>query len=644
MFSLFTLLFSQVEFKHECSHQGSVNRWLDTQSSLTENQEKIDISYYNIELDIDFISEIIYGSVIINGVVGINQPDSLEFDLLNNLVVDTVKYNGQSVAFTHHNDLVKIPAPLVIVPEEYNFSVNIIYHGTPQHCGAGGFKFDEHLGIDHVWTLSEAYCARSWWPCKDDPSDKADSVDIVITVPRDPDFIVASNGILQSMEQTINKKTYHWKETYPITTYLVSLAIYPYTVWYDQYISPLSNDTMVIEHYVFPDRYNSSYSNYLLTKDMLVLFTNLFGEYPFINEKYGHADFGWGGGMEHQTLTSMGGYSQNLIAHEVGHQWWGNLITCKTFHDIWLNEGFARYCQALWAEHQYGEEAYFSFMNDHAYYGGGTIYVENPLNNSAIFNASLSYNKSSWVLHMLRNIVGENTFFQILKAYGSNDSLAYNAAATSDFKNVCEDISGLELDEFFEQWIFEDYYPHYQLSWWSEPGDIYKIKIDQIQTTGYFTMPIDIKLTGSHGSISTDTTIVVNNSGSSQIYEFSDLDFLVESVMLDPNGWILKEVSYSTAGLNNIIANTISVSQAYPNPFNSRIRMDYYIGHEFGDMDIRIDILDINGRRIENLIKNRISVGSHSVFWNSQNNATGIYFIQLSAGDFINTQKIVFIK
>ena len=240
--------------------------------------------------------------------------------------------------------------------------------------------------------------------------------------------------------------------------------------------------------------------------------------------------------------------------------------------------------------------------------------------------------------------MGENTFFQILKAYGSNDSLAYNAAETSDFKNVCEDISGLELDEFFEQWIFEDYYPHYQLSWWSEPGDIYKIKIDQIQTTGYFTMPIDIKLTGSHGSISTDTTIVVNNSGSSQIYEFSDLDFLVESVMLDPNGWILKEVSYSTAGLNNIIANNISVGQAYPNPFNSRIRMDYYIGHEFGDMDISIDILDINGRRIENLIKNRISVGSHSVFWNSQNNATGIYFIQLSAGDFIATQKIVFIK
>ena len=641
---IFSLSIAQVEFKHECSLDRSINRWLNDMSSLTENQEKLDISYYRIELDIDFDSESISGSVMIQGSVGLNNPDSLEFDLLNNMVVDTVKYNGQATTYTHQDDLIKIPAQSVAIPEGYNFLVNIIYHGTPEHCGAGGFKFDEHLGIDHIWTLSEAYCARSWWPSKDDPSDKADSVDIIITVPNEPDFIVASNGILVNMTETVNKKVYHWKENYPITTYLISLAIYPYTVWYDQYISQLSNDTMAIEHYVFPDRYEDSYSNYLLTKDMLVLFSDLFGEYPFINEKYGHADFGWGGGMEHQTLTSMGGYSQNLIAHEIGHQWWGNLITCKTFHDIWLNEGFARYCQALWWENQNGKEAYFNFMNDHAYYGGGTIYVEYPLNNSAIFNSSLSYNKASWVLHMLRNIVGYNTFFQILKEYGSNDSLAYNAAATSDFKNVCENVSGIELDDFFEQWIYGDYYPHYQLSWWSELEGVYKIKIEQTQSTGYFTMPIDIALSGSHGSVVIDTTIVVNNSGASQVYELSDLEFLLENVVLDPDGWILKEVSYTTAGLKNIIAKNISVSNAYPNPFNSSVKLDYYIDHELGDMDIIINILDISGRKIETLINKRMSAGFHSIFWNSNNSATGIYFIQLSTDSYINTQKIVLLK
>ena len=639
-----SILIAQVEYKHECSQARSTIRWLNAESTLTENQDKMDISYYGIELDIDFNAEMIYGSVKIEGQVGMNQPDSFEFDLLSNMIVDSVKYLGQISIFTYQDDRIKIPAPDVTNPEGYSFSVSVFYHGTPAYCGASGFKFDEHQGIDHVWTLSEAYCARSWWPCKDDPSDKADSVDIIVSVPSDPDFIVASNGNLQSLIQVENKKKYHWKEVYPITTYLVSLAIYPYTVWYDEYVSLVSNDTMPIEHYVFPDRYEDSYANYLITKDMMTLFADKFGEYPFINEKYGHADFKWGGGMEHQTLTSMGGHSQSLIAHELGHSWWGNLITCKTFHDIWLNEGFARYSQALWFEHQSGEEAYSSFMNDHIYYGAGTIYVESPSSNSVIFTSGLTYNKSSWVLHMLRHMVGDDTFFDILRSYASNDSLKYNVASTSDFKDVCENVSGFELDDFFDQWIYGEKYPKYQLSWWREGQGIYKVKIEQLQSTGYFSMPIDVSFVGSEGPLSRDTIFAINNSGLSQIYEFTDLDFLVENVILDPGGWILKEVSYTTAGIDNILAEKISVSQAYPNPFNSGTRLDYFIDPKHGNMNIVIDILDINGRQVQTLIDKRVSSGFHSVFWDSNNKATGIYFIQLSSDDFIDTQKLVLLK
>jgi len=640
---LFSLLPGQVEFKHECGHAQSAYRWLDVTSTMTEDQGKLDISYYGINLEIDFSLEMIYGSVVINGSVGIIQPDSFEFDFLSNMIVDSIKYFGQETTFLHQEDKIKIPTPEMAIPEGYSFSITIFYHGSPEQCGAAGFKFDEHMGIDHAWTLSEAYCARSWWPCKDDPSDKADSVDIIITVPSDPDFIVASNGILQSTVIENGKKTFHWKETYPITTYLVSLAIYPYTVWSDQYISPLSGEVMPIDHYVFPDRYENSYSNYLLTSDMMVLFSELFGEYPFIDEKYGHADFRWGGGMEHQTMTSMGGYSQNLIAHELGHSWWGNLITCKTFHDIWLNEGFARYCQALWAEHLGGQESYINFMNNHAYYGGGTIYVENPISNAVIFSSSLSYNKASWVLHMLRNIVGDNMFFDILRSYGANDSLAYNAASTSDFQNICESISGLDFYDFFNQWIYGQWYPKYQLSWWSEGGGNYKIRVDQLQSTGYFSMPIDIKLMGRAGPIEADTTIIVNNSGGSQEYEISSLDFLVENVVLDPDGWILKEVSYSTAGISNVIADKISIGRAYPNPFNAGVTMDYFIDHNIGDINVKIDILDINGRVVETLINSRINSGFNTITWNS-NNATGIYFLQLVAEDFVSTQKIIHLK
>ena len=643
LFSFIWMSFSfgeDIEPKHICSHQNSSFRWASETSTLTQNQDKIDISFYELDIDIDFSLNIISGYVLIKGTKStVAPPDYIELDLYNNMVVDSVFLNDSHVSFLHESDLIKIPADDNVI-----FSLKIFYHGTPEHCGAGGFKFDSHLDIDHVWTLSEAYCARSWWPCKDDPSDKADSVNIKVSVPSQPEFIVASNGLLESTEVSGDKRTFFWKERYPITTYLVSLAIYPYTIWSEQYISPISNDTMAIEHYVFPDRYESSYPNYSLTGEMLSFFSNLFGEYPFISEKYGHADFKWGGGMEHQTLSSMGSFSQNLIVHELGHSWWGNLITCKTFNDIWLNEGFARYCQALWVENIDGKQAYFNFMNDHAYYGGGTVYVENPSSNSQIFNSSLSYNKASWVLHMLRHKVGDEMFFEILKEYASNDSLAYNAASTADFQKVCEDISGMDFEQFFQQWIYGDRYPKYELSWWSEENDIYKVKIDQIQSYGIFSMPIDLNFSGSVGPLSVDTTIVVENNTASHLYEISGLDFFVENVTIDPDNWILKEATYVTNGIENIVAKQINVDVAYPNPFNSTSNLNFYIHPKFGDLLVEINVLDAKGRIVENIVKKEFNPGFHTQLWNAKGKPSGIYFIQLSTDNYINNQKVLYLK
>ena len=560
------------------------------------------------------------------------------------MTVDSILQNNIPILYLHENDMLKIPISDITLNDENLFSLTIFYQGTPDHCGAGGFKFDEHQNIGHVWTLSEAYCARSWWPCKDDPSDKADSVNIIISVPLEPAYVVASNGLLSSTTINNNKKTYFWKERYPITTYLVSLAIYPYTKWVDQYVSPISSDTMLIEHYVFPDRYEASYPNYSLTKDMLSFFSELFGEYPFISEKYGHADFTWGGGMEHQTLSSMGSFSQNLMVHELGHSWWGNLITCKTFNDIWLNEGFARYCQALWAEHMYGREAYFDFMNNHAYYGAGTIYVENPSSNSQIFSAGLSYNKASWVLHMLRHKVGETMFFDILKSYASNDSLSYNAASTSDFQKVCEDISGLDFEQFFQQWIYGEKYPKYELSWWHEGNGIYNVKIDQVQSYNFFSMPIDLKFSGSAGPMLVDTTIVIENNNSSQLYEFSGFNFLVENVMLDPENWILKEATYSVNEIDNILPDRVEVEKAFPNPFNSKVKLSFYINPQFGDTHVSVNIFDSRGKIVESLIDNEFMPGYHTTFWNANGKSSGVYFIQLATDNYIDSQKILFLK
>ena len=633
-----------IEPKYLCSHEKSASRWQAQNSTLNQNQEKIDIKFYELNLDIDFNSSRLRGSVTVIGVIGNIYPDFIELDLYDNMTVDSILQNNIPILYLHENDMLKIPISDITLNDENLFSLTIFYQGTPDYCGAGGFKFDEHQNIGHVWTLSEAYCARSWWPCKDDPSDKADSVNIIISVPLEPAYIVASNGLLSSTTINNNKKTYFWKERYPITTYLVSLAIYPYTKWVDQYVSPISSDTMLIEHYVFPDRYEASYPNYSLTKDMLSFFSELFGEYPFISEKYGHADFTWGGGMEHQTLSSMGSFSQNLMVHELGHSWWGNLITCKTFNDIWLNEGFARYCQALWAEHMYGREAYFDFMNNHAYYGAGTIYVENPSSNSQIFSAGLSYNKASWVLHMLRHKVGETMFFDILKSYASNDSLSYNAASTSDFQKVCEDISGLDFEQFFQQWIYGERYPKYELSWWHEGNGIYNVKIDQVQSYNFFSMPIDLKFSGSAGPSLVDTTIVIENNNSSQLYEFSGFNFLVENVMLDPENWILKEATYSVNEIDNILPDRVEVEKAFPNPFNSKVKLSFYINPQFGDTHVSVNIFDSRGKIIESLIDNEFMPGYHTTFWNANGKSSGVYFIQLATDNYIDSQKILFLK
>ena len=620
-----------------CGHMYSASKSLSLQSTLTENQEKIDITYYKLDFEIDFDDEKVIGSVIINGSVGMNQPDFIEFDFADEMIVDSVWLNNENTSFDHSNEIIKIPAPMAI-PEGYNFTCRVFYHGNPPTSGFGSYNFDTHNNIDHVWTLSEPYGARDWWPCKDDPSDKADSVDIIVTVPSEQ--IVVSNGLLISELEMVNgKKTYHWAERYPICTYLVSIATYPYTVWYDEYIG-LNGDVLPLEYYVYPDHYEMVYDNYLLTKDMMEVFAEKFGEYPFMGEKYGHVEFGRGGGMEHQTISSMGGHSQWLIAHELGHQWWGDLVTCSSFHHIWLNEGFARFSEAIWDEASQGFDAYKEYWQNHAYYGPGTVYVEEPNTAAQIFNGNLTYNKAGWVVHMLRGVMGDSLFFETLKSYGNNDSLAYADATTEDFQAVCEDISGLDLNNFFEQWIYNEYYPKYGLSWEiNEIGELI-ITIQQLQSWQYFDMPIDIRVVLSNETLS----FIVNNQYQIEEYNLGVINGLPLSVQLDPDGWILKEVQYLNN--DNILPEikNILVYPAYPNPFNPETVIEYFVPSNLGEIQSNIRIYDLQGRLIDEIGNSKSNIGLNKVFWRPDSKPSGTYFIQINANNNYYTQKIQLLK
>ena len=503
--------------------------------SQTANQADYDAIYYGLDLDIDPVLETVAGSVSITAEVTAASLGVVDLDLLDDMTVTQVSWTGGPLGFTHSSDILTVTLPTTYMQGE-SFTFTVEYNGTPS-ASYGSFGFDTYGGQPMIWSLSEPYGARSWWPCKDIPEDKADSVDIVITVP--DDLIVASNGTLLSEVDNGATKTYHWHEGYPIVTYLVSIAIHPYTVfshWY--HYSP--TDSMEVRYYVYPDHYNVVQATYGKTVDMIEVFADLFGEYPFLDEKYGHAEFVWGGGMEHQTITSLGGWSEYLIAHELAHQWWGDMVTCNSFHHIWLNEGFATYSEALWSEVTYGVQQYHDDMSNEKYFGAGTIYVDDPNDFSRIFHGGLSYSKASWVLHMLRHVVGDNTFFQILKTYYADSRYQYGTATTEQFRDLCEDESGMDLDWFFHEWIYEEYYPMYGFNWTSAPnGGLYDVNltIDQLQTHYVYKMPIDVMVEFAAG----DTTLVVWDSLSTQGFTLT-VDGEPLAVHLDPDDWILKSI------------------------------------------------------------------------------------------------------
>jgi len=501
----------------------------------TVHQTLVDARYYDLALALDPVAHMVAGTLGARFEVNGPQATQVDLDLAVTLSVSNVTVGATPVTFTHANDVLSIILDRTYLQGE-TIQIGLSYSGTPD-ASYDAFGFDSHGGQPMIWTLSEPFGARSWWPCEDWSDDKADSVDLHITVPAG--LIVASNGKLRGVTHNGATDTYWWHEEHPIATYLVSLAIHPYTVTTDYYAySP--TDSMDIVFYDFPDHAAGNHAVNMMVKDMIAHFATIYGEYPYLGEKYGHAEFNWGGGMEHQTCTSLGAYYESIVAHELSHQWWGDMVTCATFHDIWLNEGFARYSEALWFDHVYGPEGYWGRMNAIRYYGGGTIYVPDLSDWNRIFDGNLSYNKAAWVVHMLRGVLGDEGFFDFLLAYRA--AYAYGATTTAGLQAVAESVSGLDLTDFFQQWIYGEYYPTYGYTWEVvEQGGAYELNltIDQIQTlTGLFHMPIRMRAELAGGGT---LDFTVDNWQASQQYVIA-VPGPVAGLQLDPEDWILKRV------------------------------------------------------------------------------------------------------
>ncbi len=336
---------------------------------------------------------------------------------------------------------------------------------------------------------------------------------------------------------------------------------------------------MLITHAVYPDRLANSQldTTYGGTPNVLRTLANSYGEYPFINEKYGHANFNWGGGMEHQTITSMGGFWETIIAHELGHQWWGDNITCADFGHIWLNEGFASWSEAVWFESESGPQAYRDYMDTMAYYGGGTVIVENPYSDN-IFDGNLSYDKGAWLVHMLRGQLGDTDFFAGLAEY--RNQFDNGSATTEQLRDVLEGVSGKDLDAFMNQWVYGEYFPVYRMNWSEAVGGV-DLTVEQVQdNTGLFTMEVPIRVTTDQGV----TDFMVANSLASEDY-FLAVEGVVESVRLDPDRWILRQVQ-TTVSNPSFADGILLVNGVHWDSYSPDIQNAYEAKAFWGDNDI----------------------------------------------------------
>lgn len=439
----------------------------------------------------------------------------LTLDLQSNMTVTGVTVDGAAATFTRPGNQV-----VINLGWSYNagqeFQVRVSYQGTPLNrtdfFGSTQYFFGTHAGTSIASSLSQPFQANYWWPCKENYSDVSDkfTMDMHVTVP--DTMVVAANGALQGVDTLQGgKKKYRWRESYPIATYLVAFGATNYTKLTYNYVHP--GGTMPVEFYHYPEQVPST-ARLNTIMEALAVFSapGTYGEYPFINEKYGIMQFPWCCGMEHQTITSQGDYtSERRNIHELSHMWWGDNVTCRTWNHAWLNEGFARFSEAVFYERRTGGSysAYISHLNAYrpGTSGTGTVYRYDIGSSSAIFDTTYTYNKGAWVTHMLRGVLGDQVFFDALAAY--RQMYQGGAADTEEFQSVCEAVSGRDLDWFFSHWIYKAGAPYYRYGWEQQQingQNWLRLHVEQYQKTvnalfpGAIKMPIDITLNTTSGS------------------------------------------------------------------------------------------------------------------------------------------------
>jgi aminopeptidase N len=591
------------------AHQNQFNQ--TTARTLASNN--FDVKYYRCEWEVDPAIRFITGKVTVYFVMTTSSA-SITLDLMNTLTVDSIKNINTPYTFLQTSNTLDVNFPSTL-NEGVLDSVSIWYKGIPANTGFGSFIQDVHGGTPVMWTLSESYGSRDWWPCKNGINDKADSIDVFIT---NPDIYKgASNGMLQSETALPGGKVMsHWKHRYPIASYLVCMAVTNYVTFNNSVLLGSTNLPMLT--YCYPENLAVWQTNTPNVLQAMQLFHNTFGPYPFMNEKYGHVQFGWGGGMEHQTSTFIINTSEPLMAHELGHQWFGDKITCNSWEDIWLNEGFATFLAAYHMETKYPSNALANrrnIVNNITSQPGGILKIQDTTNLNQIFNGRLSYNKGSYLLNMLRFILGDVVFFNAIRRYEQDPLLAYGNASTADLKRNLEAESGKDLTYFFNQWYTGEGYPTYQVQWNVVDNNCVNITLNQTTSVPasvpFFRLPVQLTFKNA----TQEKIIVLDNIVNNENF-IRSVGFTADTVLVDPGVWLVTRNNSTVKGpqVNNggcsVLALPIDTIRAitsrnsgkggvdiYPNPVTNPFRIRL---HDFKDDKATITIYNKIGQRLYN--------------------------------------------
>ena len=606
--------------------------------------DEYDVVHYDVSLGLDIPHHVLTGTTGVQAQSAIPGLTQVNLDLYACMLVDGVTVNGSPASYSHIGSLLTVQLGGAYEPGQ-PFTISCTYHGTPTFPGQPlPFRWYSQSGIPMVLSYSEPYGAPAWWVCKDDPKDKA-TFGIHITCP-DTLFAVSNGALDRVVDNGDGTKTYDWTHNYPMSPYLFSIAVTQYAHWSAIYTALDGSRTMDVHYWAYQSDSVDAGVDWSRNVEMMEFYAGLFGEYPFLEEKYAIAEFTHPGAMEHQTATSMGtpwitGDHQNdfVVAHELSHSWVGDMITMRQWSHAWCKEGFASYCEPLYFGDLYGEAYYHDYMDgfNPLYYGQFQIYNMNPPLHGAV------YYKGAWVLHMLRHVIGDEAFFEAIYAYTNDPRFRYNVADTEDLRGVFEDVSGRDLVWFFDEWVYHPGYPSYQYDWsvvgsrQDRSHDV-ELSIAQVQDLGpIFKMPIDVVIETDLGPES----FVVWDSLATQSFTL-EVTGQPLAVALDPEMWIIRELENlsdvdsdgdgSPRGRPGLPAIVLGSNQ--PNPFRQTTAIGFSLENAGR---VVLEICDVNGRTITRLLDGLRPAGASRIAWDGTDArgrpvSPGVYYCRLRAG------------